>query len=171
MTARGQSPVDLPYFDGIEALAAWADLLIVTCPATPETIGLVNGAVLASLGPEGYLVNSRAHDRRRTGAHHGARRKRIAGAALDVFEKEPFVPEALRHRPARRPLAAHGHGTRETRQQMGDSMVAALWSISRAATRDRSQEPLPTPAPPVNGEGFVPCTLAPRPYPRLLPSR
>ncbi len=122
-----RKPVDLPYFDGIEALAAWADLLIVTCSASPETIGLVNAAVLASLGPEGYLVNvSRGTIVDEQALITALAGNGIAGAALDVFEKEPFVPEALRTDP-RVVLSPHmGSGTRETRQQMGDSMVAAL---------------------------------------------
>ncbi|AEG55751.1 2-hydroxyacid dehydrogenase [Sinorhizobium meliloti] len=122
-----RKPVDLPYFDGIGALAAWADLLIVTCPASPETIGLVNAAVLASLGSEGYLVNvSRGTIVDEQALITALAGNRIAGVALDVFEKEPFVPEALRTDP-RVVLSPHmGSGTRETRQQMGDSMVAAL---------------------------------------------
>lgn len=122
-----RKPVDLTYFDTIEALADWADLLIVTCPATPETIGLIDGAVLERLGPEGYLVNvSRGTIVDEEALIRVLAGNGIAGAALDVFEKEPFVPEALRIDP-RIVLSPHmGSGTRETREQMGDSMVEAL---------------------------------------------
>ncbi|WP_322886236.1 2-hydroxyacid dehydrogenase (plasmid) [Sinorhizobium medicae] len=122
-----RKPVDLPYFDSVEGLAAWADLLVVTCPAGPETIGLVNHAVLANLGPEGYLVNvSRGTIVDEQALISALAGNRIAGAALDVFENEPFVPDTLRNDP-RVVLSPHmGSGTHETRQQMGDSMVAAL---------------------------------------------
>ncbi|WP_323130843.1 NAD(P)-dependent oxidoreductase, partial [Sinorhizobium medicae] len=90
-------------------------------------IGLVNHAVLANLGPEGYLVNvSRGTIVDEQALISALAGNRIAGAALDVFENEPFVPDTLRNDP-RVVLSPHmGSGTHETRQQMGDSMVAAL---------------------------------------------
>ena len=122
-----KKPVDLAYFQTAAELADWADLLIVTCPAMPETIGLINQDVLDALGPGGFLVNiarGTIVDERALIATLA--RDGIAGAGLDVFEKEPHVPEALRHDP-RVVLSPHmGSGTLETRQQMGDRLVEAL---------------------------------------------
>lgn len=120
-------PVDLPYFVTAGELAAWADLLIVTCPAMPETIGLIDQHVLDALGPEGFLVNiSRGTIVDEAALIATLGKNGIAGAGLDVFENEPHVPEALRTDP-RIVLSPHmGSGTRETRQQMGDRMVEAL---------------------------------------------
>lgn len=122
-----RKPVELSYFDDMKALAEWADLLVVTCPASPETVGLIDGTVLERLGPEGFLVNvSRGTIVDEQALIEALARNGLAGAALDVFEKEPFVPDVLRNDP-RVVLSPHmGSGTRETRQQMGDSMLAAL---------------------------------------------
>ena len=119
--------MDLAYFATAEDLAAWADLLIVTCPAMPETIGLVDQVVLDALGPDGFLVNiSPGTIVDEPALVATLARNGIAGAGLDVFEKEPHVPDALRRDP-RIVLSPHmGSGTRETRQQMGDRLVEAL---------------------------------------------
>ena len=122
-----KKPVDLSYFATATELATWADLLIVTCPALPETIGLIDRQVLDALGQDGYLVNiSRGTIVNETALIAALARNGIAGAGLDVFEKEPHVPEALRNDP-RVVLSPHmGSGTRETRQQMGERLVEAL---------------------------------------------
>ncbi|MCV3739195.1 2-hydroxyacid dehydrogenase [Rhizobium sp. TRM96647] len=122
-----RKPVDLAYFETALELAAWADLLVVTCPATPETIGLVDRDVLDALGPDGFLVNiARGTIVDEAALVASLSRDGIAGAGLDVFDKEPHVPEALKNDP-RVVLSPHmGSGTRETRQQMGDRMVEAL---------------------------------------------
>ncbi|HTO33599.1 MAG TPA: 2-hydroxyacid dehydrogenase [Pararhizobium sp.] len=122
-----KKPVDLAYFATALDLAQWADLLIVTCPATPETIGLIDQQVLDMLGPDGFLVNiSRGTIVNEAALVATLARDGIAGAGLDVFEKEPHVPEALR-KDSRIVLSPHmGSGTRETRQQMGDRLVEAL---------------------------------------------
>ena len=122
-----KKPVDLEYFQIAADIAAWSDLLIVTCPAMPETIGLIDQTVLDALGPAGFLVNiSRGTIVDEPALIATLARDGIAGAGLDVFEKEPHVPEALRRDP-RIVLSPHmGSGTRETRQQMGDRLVEAL---------------------------------------------
>ena len=128
-----KKPVDYPYFDRIEDLAAWSDLLIVTCPAVPATVGLIDQMVLDKLGPDGFLVNiSRGTIVDEQALIATLAKDGLAGAALDVFEHEPHVPEALRNDP-RIVLSPHmGSGTRETRQQMGDRMIEALVEHFRA---------------------------------------
>ncbi len=128
-------PVPLAYHPDIVQLAAWADMLVIACPLTPETHHLVNGAVLAALGADGYLVNiGRGAVVDEAALIDALARNALAGAGLDVFETEPEVPEALR-RDDRVVLAPHmGSGTRETRQGMGDSMVAALVDHFSACT-------------------------------------
>jgi lactate dehydrogenase-like 2-hydroxyacid dehydrogenase len=90
---------DYRYFENAEALAAASDFLVVCCPGGPATRHLVNARVLAALGAGGCLVNISRGSVVDTDALADALERRvIAGAALDVYENEPEVPERLRLR-------------------------------------------------------------------------
>lgn len=84
------------YFDHIAKLAAWSDVLVLCCPATPATDQLVGRKVLEALGSEGMLINiSRgsvvAEDELIQALSKGV----IATAALDVFASEPALDSRL----------------------------------------------------------------------------
>ena len=84
------------YFDSLIELATWADFLVVAAPGGAGTRHLVNAAVLAALGPKGYLVNIGRGTVVDTAALIDAlQANRIAGAGLDVLEGEPNVPPRL----------------------------------------------------------------------------
>jgi lactate dehydrogenase-like 2-hydroxyacid dehydrogenase len=84
------------YFDNLEALAEWADVLVVATPGGPGTQHLVNAKVLDAIGPDGYLVNiSRGSVVDTEALAQALRSGRIAGAGLDVYESEPKRPEPL----------------------------------------------------------------------------
>ncbi len=119
--------VNLPYYDDIVQLAANSDMLMLTCPLSAATHHLVNARVLDALGPDGFLVNvARGPVVDEQALIAALAENRIAGAALDVFEHEPSVPEALRKDP-RLVLAPHlGSATQETRQAMAENVVDAL---------------------------------------------
>ncbi|TLX55095.1 2-hydroxyacid dehydrogenase [Stutzerimonas nosocomialis] len=86
------------YFSDVEALARWCDCLVVAVPGGAATHHLVDAAVLHALGPAGYLVNvARGSVVDSTALAHALEEKRIAGAALDVYESEPEPPQALLH--------------------------------------------------------------------------
>lgn len=85
------------YVGDVATLAAESDYLVVTCPGGEETRHLVNADVLSALGPEGYLVNVARGSIVDTEALISALRGNvIAGAAIDVYDNEPEVPEALK---------------------------------------------------------------------------
>ena len=89
---------DVPYVrePSLLELARWADFLVVACSGGPETRHLVSAKVIAALGPEAFLVNvSRGTVVDEPVLVDALVNKRIAGAALDVYEREPHVPEAL----------------------------------------------------------------------------
>lgn len=122
-----RKPVDLPYFASALELARACDMLVVTCPLTPETTGMINADVLDALGPTGYLVNiARGPIVDEAALIRALATNKLAGAALDVFVDEPRVPQALID-DRRVLLSPHmGSGTVETRQFMGEAMVDAL---------------------------------------------
>lgn len=91
-----QDGVDYGYFDDPVKLAADSDFLLLTCPGGPATHHLVNDAVLDALGPDGFLINiARGSVVDEDALVRALKNNRIAGAGLDVFAKEPNVPDAL----------------------------------------------------------------------------
>jgi D-3-phosphoglycerate dehydrogenase len=88
------------YLPSTLALAEWADILIIVLPGGASTRHLVGKAELEALGPQGFLVNVGRGSVVDTGALVTALQEgRLAGAALDVFDGEPVVPEAVRALP------------------------------------------------------------------------
>jgi phosphoglycerate dehydrogenase-like enzyme len=79
----------------LRSMARECDFLIISVPLTPETRGLVNEAVLASLPASAYLVDvSRGGVVDHAALVEALREKRLAGAALDVFPDEPLPAES-----------------------------------------------------------------------------
>jgi lactate dehydrogenase-like 2-hydroxyacid dehydrogenase len=88
----GPNPKDLPYtyFSKVKDLAAACDVVFLACPATPDTEKMINAEVLEALGPKGYLINiARGSVVDESALLYALQHKKIAGAALDVFENEP----------------------------------------------------------------------------------
>lgn len=124
---RSPKPVAYAYHSTAAALAEAVEMLILACPLTAETRHMIDAPVLNALGPRGYLVNiGRGPVVDEAALVAALQAGRIAGAALDVFEDEPQVPQALIQHP-RVMLTPHiGSGTIETRQGMADHVVDAL---------------------------------------------
>ncbi len=89
-TGPSRKEVPYEYHPDIQSLAKTSDVLFLACPATPETEKMVNAEVLEALGPMGYLINiARGSVVDETALLVALQQKKIAGAALDVFENEP----------------------------------------------------------------------------------
>lgn len=119
--------VDFAYHDTPAKLAAACDVMVLLCPGGAATRHLVNREVLDALGPDGYLVSvSRGTVVDEAALIEALAADRIAGAALDVYEQEPHVPDALK-RLENVVLTPHvGSATIETRTAMGDLMIDNL---------------------------------------------
>ena len=88
----GPNKKSLPYayYSDVQALAKACDILFLACPATPDTNKMINADVLDALGPTGYLINiARGSVVDEDALLYALQHKKIAGAALDVFENEP----------------------------------------------------------------------------------
>lgn len=127
-TARSAKP-ELPYrfFPTPATLAVESDFLVVITPGGAATRKLIDATVLKALGPKGILVNvARGPVVDEAALIEALQSGTIAGAALDVFENEPQVPQALIDMP-HVVLAPHiGSATRETRQAMSDLALGNL---------------------------------------------
>jgi len=119
-----------PYEPSLVQLAAWADFLVVACAGGAGTRHLVCARVLRALGPTGFLVNvARGSVIDEQALIAALQARELAGAALDVFEREPEVPEALRAMDNVVLLSHIGSATRETRQAMVDLLLANVHGI------------------------------------------
>src|SRR5690606_34408619 len=124
---RRKPEVPHPFIPTAGALAAWADVLVVSCPGGEATRHLVNREVLNALGPEGWLINiarGSIVDEKAlvTALQEGA----IAGAGLDVFENEPYPEQALLG-DERVVLLPHiASAASETRIAMGRAMATSI---------------------------------------------
>ena len=91
-----QDALPYRYFGGLEALAAWCDVLVIATPGGPQTRHLVDARILRALGERGWLVNIARGSVVDTAALAEALRTHaIAGAGLDVYESEPAAPAEL----------------------------------------------------------------------------
>jgi lactate dehydrogenase-like 2-hydroxyacid dehydrogenase len=104
----------------LEEVLREADFVSLHCPATPETRHLMNRDRFGFMRPEAYLINTARGDVVDEAALVEAlQSKRIAGAGLDVFEKEPQVTQALVAMDNVVLLPHLGSATQETRVAMG----------------------------------------------------
>lgn len=86
----------VPLYESWRALAEASDVLVLAVPATPDLRHMIGAQELVGLGPKGRLVNVGRGELVDTEALITAlETKSIAGAALDVLEGEPHVPQRL----------------------------------------------------------------------------
>jgi lactate dehydrogenase-like 2-hydroxyacid dehydrogenase len=123
----------------VEEVLAEGDFVSLHCPATPETRHLMNAERLGRMKPSAYLINTARGDVVDEAALIEALRAgKIAGAALDVFEREPQVSPALLGMENVVLLPHLGSATEETRTAMGMRALENLkLFFSGAQLRDR----------------------------------
>jgi lactate dehydrogenase-like 2-hydroxyacid dehydrogenase len=109
-----------PSFATVQALAAWADVVIVTLAGGAGTRAIMDRAAIAALGPQGFLVNvSRGSTVDEEALIQALQTGSIAGAGLDVFLNEPDIDPRFATL-ANTVLMPHlGSATTETRRAMG----------------------------------------------------
>jgi lactate dehydrogenase-like 2-hydroxyacid dehydrogenase len=116
--------------DDLHALLRDADVVTLHCPLTPETRHLIDEGALAAMKPSAVLVNTaRGPVVDESALVSALQRGELAGAALDVFEREPVVTEELLGM-ENVVLTPHiASATRETRHAMGMLVVSALKAV------------------------------------------
>ena len=114
----------------LDELLATADVVSLHVPLSEETRHLIDERALDLMKPTAVLVNtSRGPIVDEAALARALARKRIAGAALDVFEREPEVTEVLLGL-ENVVLTPHlGSATLETREAMGMLCVEALRAV------------------------------------------
>jgi lactate dehydrogenase-like 2-hydroxyacid dehydrogenase len=124
---RRQPDEPFVYYSELAEMARDSDWLVVIAPGGKDTEKIVGRTVLEALGPEGCIVNmARGSLIDEAAMVEMLQSGRLGGAALDVFEKEPQVPQAL-FGLGNVVLSPHqGSATQQTRNKMGALVVANL---------------------------------------------
>jgi lactate dehydrogenase-like 2-hydroxyacid dehydrogenase len=128
--ALGARPTFAGRDDDLLALLAGADIVSLHVPLAPETRHLVDADALRAMSRSAVLVNTaRGPIVDEQALVDALRAGEIAGAALDVFEREPEVEEGLLAL-ENVVLTPHlGSATRDTRVAMGMLCVDALRAV------------------------------------------
>src|SRR5215469_13896493 len=127
--AEAEQELRAEYRD-MNALLAESDFISIHTPLLPETRGLFNAAKFERMKRTAFLVNtSRGPVVEEAALVEALEGKKIAGAALDVFEKEPVIHPGLNRRNV--VLAPHiASASLETRTKMAcmaaENVVAAF---------------------------------------------
>lgn len=124
-----RSKKDLPYeyCDSLVGMAERSDVLVCITPGGPATNKIVNKQVLEALGPEGMVINvSRGSVIDEDAMIEALQSGKLGSAGLDVFVKEPHIPDALKAMENVVLLPHVGSATHETRAAMGKLTVDNL---------------------------------------------
>jgi phosphoglycerate dehydrogenase-like enzyme len=116
----------------LSELFAHADVISLHAPLTPETTGLVGEAVIATMKPGVWIVNtSRGRVVDEKAMYEALASGKVAGYATDVFENEPPVGSPLLALPNVIATPHMGTHTHESLQLMGDRVAEAVLRIFR----------------------------------------
>jgi glyoxylate reductase len=114
----------------LEQLLAEADVVSLHLPLSPESRHLFDAAALERMKPGAVLVNTaRGPIVDEEALVVALRERRIGGAALDVFEREPEVHPGLLELESVVLVPHLGSATHETREAMGMLCVKALLAV------------------------------------------
>ena len=115
------------YVDDLDNLVAAADILTLHCPASPETLHMIDARRIALMKPDAYLVNTaRGQLVDEEALIEALVAGRVGGAGLDVFEHEPQVDARLLAHPNVAILPHMGSATFEGRIASGDKVIANI---------------------------------------------
>ena len=129
--SRNKKDVPYTYHASLTDMAKAVEVLICITPGGPSTHRIVNAEVMDALGSEGTLINvSRGSVVDEPAMVAALQDGRLGYAALDVFEAEPKIPDALKTMTNVVLLPHVGSATHETRAAMGglvvDNLIAHL---------------------------------------------
>jgi len=122
-----EEELDATYWESLDQMLARMDIVSVNCPHTPATYHLLSARRLKLLRPETYIVNtSRGEVIDENALARLLDAGDIAGAGLDVFEREPAVnPKLVKlAKQGKVVLLPHmGSATLEGRVDMGEKVI------------------------------------------------
>lgn len=117
------------YSDSLDRMLRLCDIVTIHCPHTPASWHLLSARRLRLMKPDAFLINtSRGEVIDEAALADALEQKTLAGAALDVFEREPAVNPRLLDFDNVILLPHMSSATREGRQAMGDKVIINIRS-------------------------------------------
>ena len=123
--------LEATYWSDLDRMLPEMDIVSINCPYSPDTYHLMSAERIGRMKRSAYLINSARGEIIDEAALADALEKGgIAGAGLDVFEKEPKVePRLLAQKNA--VLFPHlGSSTIEARTGMGEKVIANILAFT-----------------------------------------
>ena len=124
--AAGCEPVS-----DLDAALPRADVVTIHCPKTPETLGMFNAARFAKMKPTAFIINTARGGIIDEPALKAALASgKLAGAGIDVFDKEPPAADNPLYGQPNTIVSAHMAGvTAESVERMAVTTVKNILSV------------------------------------------
>ncbi|MBI4055847.1 MAG: D-glycerate dehydrogenase [Elusimicrobia bacterium] len=114
----------------LEELLRESDFVSIHTPLNPQTRHLLNRERLRLMKPSAYLINTaRGPIVEEKALRDALKRKEIAGAALDVYEKEPRMIPGLAARPNTILVPHIASASRQTRARMAEMAAENILAV------------------------------------------
>jgi glyoxylate reductase len=120
-------PLEATYWESLDQMLARADIVSINCPSTPATYHLLSARRLRLLQPHAIIVNtSRGEVIDEAALAQMLDAGEIAGAGLDVYEREPAINPRLMALPNVVLLPHMASATVEARIEMGEKVIVNI---------------------------------------------
>ena len=128
----GAAALDAEFYPALPGLLAKSDFVSLHVAGGTETTNLIDTAALSTMRPGSYLINTARggvvdHDALARALESG----HLAGAGLDVYPEEPYVPEALLRLKNVALLPHLGSATAQAREAMGMRALANIEAFAK----------------------------------------
>jgi glyoxylate reductase len=130
VSPRLEEELSATYWDDLDAMLPRVDFLSINCPLTEATRRLISAERLALLKPTAILVNTARGEIIDEAALAAAvKDSKIAGAGLDVYEREPEINPALMGLPNVVLLPHMASASHEARLDMGERVILNIKTL------------------------------------------
>ena len=122
-----ESELETTYWESLDQMLARMDIVSINCPHTPATFHLLSGRRLKLMKPTAYIVNTaRGEIIDEDTMAEMLQTGHLAGAGLDVYEREPAISPKLLKSPNVVLLPHTASATVEARVAMGEKVIVNI---------------------------------------------
>lgn len=133
--AHVEAPLEATYWENLDQMLSRMDVISINCPKTPATYHLLGPRRLKLIKPHAYIVNTARGDIIDEEALAlMLEAGQIAGAGLDVYEREPVIDPRLTKARNVVLLPHIASATIEGRTEMGEMVIANIQSFVAGET-------------------------------------